>query len=137
MKFKIKRQALPIVLMNLVFILLIVSLSLVLNSGKVFLYILIATIVFYALYLFSLFSSSCSVKKNYLYYRSGIFFYRINMDNIIRIESCKNLFLSLAPAVDRIRIVYRTGSRDKMRYIAVEDNDNLIEIIKHKLYEKL
>ena len=137
MTFKIKRQVVPILLMNIIFIALLVLLFLIMERDKIFLYLFISTLVIYALYLFSLLSSSCSIKKNYLYYRSGIFFYRINLDEIIRIETCKNLYASLSPAIDRIRIVYNVRNGQKMKYIAVEDNENLIQFIKHKVYEKL
>ena len=91
----------------------------------------------YFLYLLSILSCSCKIKKNFLTYRCGIFFYKINLDEITRIEQCRNLFFSLAPSKERIRIIYGKNGRVKMRYISVEDNDNFIQFIKHKGYEKL
>lgn len=98
---------------------------------------MIAFISLYAIYLLSLLSCSCYIKNQHLYYRNGLLFYKIPLENIKSMQICKNIYLSLSPDIERIRVIYEKHGREKMKYISVEDNENLISIIEHRVYERI
>lgn len=137
MKFKVKKGLLPVIMVNVIFLLLIFACYLIIKRGQTIRILFFSLIGLYVICLLSFATSKCVIKNGNLYYQNGIFFYKIPLDSIKSMQLCYNLYMSLSPDIERIRIIYEVRGREKMRYISVEDNDNLMSIIDHKVYDRL
>lgn len=137
MRFKVKRGLVPIVIVNAIFLLLILACYIIIKRGPTIRMLLYSITGLYAICLLSLATSRCVIKNGKLYYINGIFFYKIPLDRIKSMQLCKNLYMSLSPDIERIRIIYEVRGRERMRYISVEDNENLMSVIDHKVYDRM
>ena len=138
MEFKIKRDFLPIFIINLVllFVLCVPTLA----FGKWIAYLIIfdvAILSIIVVYNTSVIFASCKLENNTLYYKVGLFKYEIDLNNIKNVSLARNIHYSLALSLDRIRILSIENGKQKVYYISVCDNSNLLELLTPKKEEKI
>lgn len=138
MEFKIKRDFLPIFIINLVlaFILVVPTIAFSNWIGYLIAFdVVILTII--VLYNTSVIFSSCKLENNTLYYKAGVFKYEIDLNTIKNVSLARNIHFSLALSLDRIRISTIENGKQKVYYISVCDNENLLSLLKPKKEEKV
>lgn len=132
MEFKVKRDFIPIFLIN-VLILLIAACSILffLHYTPWLVIVTIVDAIVFIVYNTSIIFAKCTITESKLIYRAGMFSYNIPLDKIAKVTKAKNLHLSLAHSIDRIRIlvVGETGKQCAY-YISVEDSKRLMNAIK-------
>lgn len=138
MEFKIKRDFLPIFIINLVLAFILVVPTIAFGNWVGYLIafdVVILTII--VLYNTSVIFSSCKLENNTLYYRAGIFKYEIDLNTIKNVSLSRNIHFSLANSLDRIRISTLENGKQKVYYVSVCDNENLLSLLKPKKEEKV
>ena len=137
MHFSVKRDFISIFLLNAFFVLLI-CMTLFLTATTWFFWIffgiiVIITIIYNSCVIFA----SCDLDDDYIIFRTGMFKYVIPFNEISRVDKSKNIYSSLALSYDRIRVLtYNSQGKQKVYYIAVDDNDKLMDIINLKIGKK-
>ncbi len=132
MEFKVKRDFIPIFLINVI-LLLICACSIVffLHWTGWLITVLIIDLLVLIIYNSSIIFARCTITEDKLIYQTGMFKYSIPLDKIAKVTKAKNFHVSLAPSIDRIRIlvVGETG-RQCAYYISVVDSRRLMNAIK-------
>lgn len=130
MEFKVKRDFLPIYITNLCLALLL-GLIFGLSANPIVLAVTIFIVVsVLTLYNTTVIFASCKLTEDALIFQAGIFKYTIKLNQIVKVTKSKNGFASLSLSYDRIRILTIDEKlNQKVYYVSVEDNDNLIELI--------
>ncbi len=130
MEFKVKRDFLPIYITNLCLSLLL-GLIFGLSENPIVLAVTIFIVVsVLTLYNTTVIFASCKLTEDALIFQAGIFKYTIKLNQIVKVTKSKNAFASLSLSYDRIRILTIDEKlNQKVYYVSVEDNDNLIELI--------
>lgn len=130
MEFKVKRDFLPIYITNLCLALLL-GLIFGLSANPIVLAVTIFIVVsVLTLYNTTVIFASCKLTEDALIFQAGIFKYTIKLNQIVKVTKSKNAFASLSLSYDRIRILTIDEKlNQKVYYVSVEDNDNLIELI--------
>jgi len=132
MEFKVKRDFLPIFLVNVLLAAIIcVAIPFFYNVavGVIVVTLAVAVAVFYDT---AVIFASCSLTDETLTFRTGVFKYVINLKDIVKVDAAKNVHSSLALSYDRIRILTNKDGKQKVYYIAVDDNEKLISLLAPK-----
>lgn len=132
MEFKVKRDFIPIFVVNILILLVaICSILFFLQSiGWLIVVIIVDTFAF-ILYNSSIIFAKCTITEEKLIYRTGMFKYSIPLDKIAKVTKAKNYHPSLSLSIDRIRIlvVGETGKQCAY-YISVEDSKKFMANLK-------
>ena len=132
MEFKVKRDFLPIFITNLFFVLLLgITIYFTYNIG-IFLLVLAIVLGGAAIYNTAVIFATCRIEADILLFKTGLFKYEININDIVKVTPSKNCHASLALSFDRIRILVNKGEKQKVYYISVNDNEKLYELISPK-----
>ena len=137
MHFSVKRDFISIFLLNAFFVLLI-CMTLFLTATTWFFWIIFGIIVIITIiYNSCVIFASCDLDDDYITFRTGMFKYVIPFSEISRVDKSKNIYSSLALSYDRLRVLtYNSQGKQKVYYIAVDDNDKLMDIINLKINSK-
>lgn len=139
MHFSIKRDFILIFLFNALYVFVLFALALLALMPDAWFFWVIFAIVFGIMVIYdtSVIFASCDLDDDKITFKTGIFKYEIPFSQIARVEKSKNLYSSLAHSIDRLRILtYDENGKQKVYYIAVNDNDKLMDIINLKINSK-
>ena len=139
MHFSIKRDFILIFLFNALYVFVLLALALLALMPDAWFFWVIFAIVFGIMVIYdtSVIFASCDLDDDKITFKTGIFKYEIPFSQIARVEKSKNLYSSLAHSIDRLRILtYDENGKQKVYYIAVNDNDKLMDIINLKINSK-
>ena len=130
MEFKVKRDFLPIFLVNLGLLLLLgVALPFAYNAA-VFIVVLAIVLSLIGFYNTAVIFASCKIENDTLIFRTGVFKYVIKLSEIVKVTPANNHHCSLALSHDRLRILtYDSEKNQRVYYVSVEDNENLASAI--------
>ena len=139
MHFSIKRDFILIFLFNAVYVFVLLALAFLGLMPDAWFFWVIFAIVFGLMVIYdtSVIFASCDIDDDKITFKTGIFKYEIPFNQIARVEKSKNLYSSLAHSVDRLRILtYDEKGKQQVYYIAVNDNDKLMDLINLKIGQK-
>ncbi len=139
MHFSIKRDFILIFLFNAVYVFVLLALAFLGLMPDAWFFWVIFAIVFGLMVIYdtSVIFASCDIDDDKITFKTGIFRYEIPFNQIARVEKSKNLYSSLAHSVDRLRILtYDEKDKQQVYYIAVNDNDKLMDLINLKIGQK-
>lgn len=139
MHFSIKRDFILIFLFNAVYVFVLLALAFLGLMPDAWFFWVIFAIVFGLMVIYdtSVIFASCDIDDDKITFKTGIFKYEIPFNQIARVEKSKNLYSSLAHSVDRLRILtYDEKDKQQVYYIAVNDNDKLMDLINLKIGQK-
>lgn len=147
MEFKVRKDFLPIFLINLLLIFTFVCSVFFFASDRVHIGWLILAVAintfFITIYNMSIICTYCRIDESTLAFRTGVFYHDIKLRHIAKVEKSTNLHSSIAPSIHRIRIV-TVNDRNKLRvfYVSVMDSDKLISMLpqnpdKLKIFNKI
>jgi len=130
MEFKVKRDFLPIFLVNLGLLLLLgVAIPFAYNAA-VFVVVLAIVLSLVGFYNTAVIFASCKIENETLIFRTGVFKYEIKLNQIVKVTPAHNHHCSLALSHDRLRILtYDSENNQKVYYVSVEDNEKLASVI--------
>lgn len=136
MEFKVKRDFLYVFLIDIVLAFL-TCIFIPFVTASTWFFVIIMAIAFTLLVLFntSVIFSSCKVENEQLTFKAGLFKYEIELKNIVKVEKAKNIYGSLCVSHDRVRILTNKDGKNKVYYVAVVNNDELIKVIEPKKQE--
>lgn len=134
MEFKVKRDFIPIFLINALMLLICacsVFFFIAIDNLGWLIIVIAVDLFFFVLYNTSVIFARCTLSEDKLIYRTGIFKYTMPVDKIAKITKARNYHLSLALSFDRIRVlvVGETG-KQCVYYISVVDSNRLMKAIK-------
>ena len=134
MEFKVKRDFIPIFLINALMLLICacsVFFFIAIDNLGWLIIVIAVDLFFFVLYNTSVIFARCTLTEDKLIYRTGIFKYTMPVDKIAKITKARNYHLSLALSFDRIRVlvVGETG-KQCVYYISVVDSNRLMKAIK-------
>jgi len=133
MEFKVKKDFLYVFLIDIVLAFLTcIFIPFVTESTWFFVIIMVIAAALLVLFNLSVILSCCKIEDNTLTYRTGIFKYIINTKDIVKVERAKNIYCSLSLSIDRIRILTNENGKNKVYYISVVNNDELLKAIEPK-----
>lgn len=133
MEFKVKKDFLYVFLIDIVLAFLTcIFIPFVTESTWFFVIIMVIAAALLVLFNVSVIFSCCKIEDNTLTYRTGIFKYIINTKDIVKVERSKNIYCSLSLSIDRIRILTNENGKNKVYYISVVNNDELLKAIEPK-----
>lgn len=133
MEFKVKRDFLYVFLINIVLAFL-TCIFIPFITENTWFFVIIMAIAFTLLVLFNtaVIFSSCRVENSFLTFKAGLFKYEIELKNIVKVERAKNIYGSLCVSHDRVRILVNKDGKNKVYYVAVVNNDELVKVLEPK-----
>ena len=136
MEFKVKRDFLYVFLIDIVLAFL-TCIFIPFVTESTWFFVIIMAVAFALLILFntSVIFSSCKVENNTLTFKTGLFKYEIDLNTVVKAERAKNIYGSLCVSHDRVRILTNKDGKNKVYYVAVVNNDELIKAIEPKKVE--
>ncbi len=132
MEFKVKRDFIPIFLVNILMLLIAAgSIIFFLHTTGWLVIVTIVDALIFIFYNSSIIFARCTITEDKLIYRTGMFKYSIPLDKIAKVTKAKNYHMSLALSIDRVRIlvVGETGKQCAY-YVSVEDSKKFMAAIK-------
>ncbi|MBQ3047445.1 MAG: PH domain-containing protein [Clostridia bacterium] len=133
MEFKVKLDFLYVFLIEVVLAFLaLIFIPFVSVSTWFFVLITLAFIALLVFFNLMAFISSCKIEGTTLTYKAGVFKYEINTNNIVKVEKAKNIYPSLSFSIDRVRILVHENGKNKVYYVSVVNNDELIKVLEPK-----
>lgn len=142
MNFSIKRDYLPVVLLNILLVLLLVLFICLTfcrdggwSTGWGFSFFALGTLIALVLYDTSVIFTWCKLdlENHTLTYVAGVFKYSIDIKDIVDVRKSVNIYQSIAPSYNRVRIVTNRNNKQNVYYIAVADNNQLISMLKKEI----
>ena len=136
MEFKVKRDFLYVFLIDIVLAFLTcIFIPFVTESTWFFVIIMVVAFTLLVLFNTSVIFSTCKVDNELLTFKAGLFKYEIELKNIVKVERAKNIYGSLCVSHDRVRILTNKDGKNKVYYVSVVNNDELIKVIEPKKQE--
>lgn len=136
MEFKVKRDFLYVFLIDIVLAFL-TCIFIPFVTASTWFFVIIMAVAFALLVLFNtaVIYSTCKVENDTLTFKAGLFKYEIDLNTIVKAERAKNIYGSLCVSHDRVRILTNKDGKNKVYYVSVVNNDELIKAIEPKKVE--